>query len=159
MIYYGIFSSILTYGCQIWGQKDSVVKKLQILQNKALRIMNFYPSRSSATPLFKKCKILKLSDYISLQNFLYAYNSIRGNLPSSLSGQVSFVKTGKNTRSEIYFQLNKIVTNTILYGTNSIKSKSVEIWNYVNRLFRHENLPEKSRIFCKQLVTIFLIGI
>ena len=43
MIYFGIFSSILMYGSQIWGQHDRIVNKLQILQNKALRLMTFYP--------------------------------------------------------------------------------------------------------------------
>ena len=42
MIYYGIFSSILMYGSQIWGHREGVVKRLQILQNKALRVMNFW---------------------------------------------------------------------------------------------------------------------
>ena len=40
MIYFGIFSSILTYGSQIWGQQNAVTKKLQILQNKVLTIIN-----------------------------------------------------------------------------------------------------------------------
>ena len=33
MVYYGIFSSLLTYGSQVWGQQNAVTKKLQILQN------------------------------------------------------------------------------------------------------------------------------
>jgi hypothetical protein len=49
MIYYGIFSSILMYGSLIWCQNNGVVKKLQILQNKALRVINFQP-------LFKNCQ-------------------------------------------------------------------------------------------------------
>ena len=47
-----------------------VLLRLQILQNKAIRIMNFCPPRTSATPLFKICEILKLADYISLQEIL-----------------------------------------------------------------------------------------
>ena len=31
MIYFGIFSSILMYSCQIWGQNTAITKKLQIL--------------------------------------------------------------------------------------------------------------------------------
>ena len=157
MIYYGIFSSILLYGSQIWGQHNMIVKKLQTLQNKALRIMNFSPSRSSATPLFKKCNILKLEDNIKLQNFLYAHDSVRDNLPRSLCGKLSFVNSVYNTRSETYFQLDKIRTNTILYGTNSIKSKSIDVWNSVNKLFFKEKLHEKSRFSCKKFVTKFLI--
>ena len=53
MIYYGIFSLIIMYGSQIWGHQDGVVKRLQILQNKALWIMNFCPPLTSATPLWK----------------------------------------------------------------------------------------------------------
>ena len=70
MIYYGIFSSILMYGSQIWGHQEGVVKRLQILQNKALRVMNFWHPRTSATPLFKNSEILKLVDNVSLQDFI-----------------------------------------------------------------------------------------
>ena len=116
------------YGSQIWGQHNGIVKKLQILQNKALRIMNFSPFRSKATPLFKQCNILKIADNISLQNFLFAHDCINNKLPSSLNGQLSPVNTGKNTRNETYHQLDRIRTKTILYGTNSIKSKSVDVY-------------------------------
>ena len=62
MVYYGIFSSLLIYGSQIWGQQNAVTKKLQVLQNKALRIMYFQPPRTSATPLLKMSSILKIMD-------------------------------------------------------------------------------------------------
>ena len=158
MIYYGIFSSILLYGSQIWGQHNMIVNKLQVLQNKALCIMNFNPPRSSATRLFKTCNILKLEDSIKLQNFLFAHDSVRDNLPLSLSVRLTFVSTRYNTRSETYLQLDKIRTNTILYGSNSIKSKSLDIWNFINKLFFKENLHVKSRFSCKKLVTNFLIS-
>ena len=157
MIYYGIFSSILVYGSQIWGQHNGVVRKLQILQNKALRIMNFRSCRTSATPLYKNCKILKITDNISLQNFLFAHDSLKDKLPSSITGQLSFVNTIINTRSEMYYQLNRLRTKTILYGTNSIKSKSVDVWNFINKLFHLEKLHDKSRSSCKNFVTQFLI--
>ena len=105
MIYYGIFSSLLTYGSQIWGQHNGIVKKLQTLQNKALRLMTFSPFRSTATPLFKQCNILKIADNISLQNFLFAHDSLNNNLPSSIKGQLSVVKMGINTRNAMYHQL------------------------------------------------------
>ena len=43
-IYYGIFSSLMRYGSQIWGQHNSAVKKIQIAQSKALWILlHFVP--------------------------------------------------------------------------------------------------------------------
>ena len=157
MIYFGIFSSILMYGSQIWGQHNRITQKLQKLQNKALRIINFQPPRTSASSLYKKCEILKLTDHISLQNFLYAHDSLNENLPSSLTGQLSFVNTVHVTRSEMYYQLDRCKTRTILYGTNSIKSKSVDVWNFINKLFNAENFHEKSRLYCKSYVTKFLL--
>ena len=154
MIYYGIFSSLLTYGSQILGQ-NNVANKLQIIQNKALRIINFKPSRNTASPLFKKCNILKLKDNISLQNFLFAHDSIKNNLPSPLLGQLSFVDTVHNTRNEDCYQLDKPTNRTIIYGANSIKSKSVDIWNTINRLHYSKKLHEKSRSICKLFVKTY----
>ena len=120
--------------------------------------MNFQPPQTSATHLFKNCEILKLIDNINLQNFLFAHDSVNNNLPSSITGQLSLVNTVHNTINEMYYQLDRPKSRTILYGTNSIKSKSVDIWNFINLQFYQENLHEKSRPFCKKLVTKFLIG-
>ena len=87
------------YSSQIWGQNNRIVKKLQVLQNKALRIINFQPCRTSASPLFKSCEILKFADYVNLQNFLFAHDSLRNNLPSVFTGQLVFIDTVHNTRS------------------------------------------------------------
>ena len=160
VIYYGIFFSILMYSSLIWGQNNSIVNRLQILQNKALRIINFQPRRTSATPLYGKCKILKLRDNISLQNLLLAYDSINCHLPSSLNKLFTFVEGDRahNTRTEILFRLNRPHTRTILYGSNSIKSKSIDIWNYFNLHFKEKNLYVKRRSICKTFVTKVMIN-
>ena len=52
-IYYAIFSSHLTYGCQIWGQnKNSHINRIICLQNKALKIMHFRSNNNSSLYLF-----------------------------------------------------------------------------------------------------------
>ena len=40
-IYFSIFDSHLSYSCFIWAQNIRTVRRLTILQKKALRIMNF----------------------------------------------------------------------------------------------------------------------
>ena len=120
--------------------------------------MNFSPRRMSALPIFKKMKILKLSDnIIALQNFMYAHDCINGNLTNSLCGKLSFVGTVRNTRSKSFFQLDKIRTRTITYGSNSIQSKSIDVWNFINELNHREKLHEKSRMVSKEFVKEFLI--
>ena len=108
MVYFGIFSSILTYGSQIWGQHNRIVKKLQVVQNRAIRFMNFQPFRASATPLSKSSGILRLADFVKLQNFLYAHDCLRSRLPQSLIDErFVIINAGLNTRCE---RLNHIST-------------------------------------------------
>ena len=123
MIYYGIFSSILIYSSQIWGQTNGIVKMLQILQNKALRIINFKPRRASA----------------------------------SLCGKFA-LDTVHNNRNETYFQIDRPTNKTFLYGSRSIKSSSVDIWNFINAHSYQEKLQEKSRSICKTFVSKFLLN-
>ena len=152
MVYYGIFSSILTYGSQIWGQHNAITKKLQVFQNKAMRIMNFQPRRTTATPLFKLSKILKLNDIVNIQNFLLVHDSLKNNLPSSLRGKFDFAEHRHGTRNLDLNQLNRPRTKTILYGSKSIGARSIDIWNYIDLTHHQKKLQEKSRAFCKQLV-------
>ena len=158
MVYYGIFSSLLIYGSQIWGQQNAVTKKLQILQNKALRIMYFQPPRTSATPLFKASSILKINDHINLQNFLLAYSSLKGILPSSLQGNMNFLEHPHETRNMGCLQLSRPSSKTIIYGSKSIKARSIEIWNSINKHHHEQRFLDKSLAVCKNFTKNLLLA-
>ena len=85
-IYLGIFSSILTYSAQIWGQHHNYhVKRVIKLQDKSIRIINFAEYREPTSNLYKKSKILKFTDNITLNNYMYVHDSLKGYLPSVLT--------------------------------------------------------------------------
>ena len=75
-IHYSLFNSHLIYACQIWGQSKSdhfrklveLQDKTLRIQGKALRIINFLPDKAPLRDIYKNSKILKLPDYIALQN-------------------------------------------------------------------------------------------
>ena len=158
MIYHGIFSSILMYGSLIWGQHNRIVNRLQIIQNKAIRYMNFKPKQTSATPLFKSSGILNLKDFITLQNCLFAHDHINRNLPAPLyDDRINFVQTSGNTRNERLNQLVNFRTNTVLYGTRSIKSRAVQAWNEINVDLYEMKLQNLSKAVCKNKVFIYLL--
>ena len=144
MIYHGIFSPILTYGSQIWGQQNSFVNKLQIIQNKAIGIINFPKTQCTTRFLYKKYGILMLADYINLQNFLFVYDSLNNNLPSAISGQLRYMETSYNTRNQTYHQLSRYKSRTVLYGSRSIKSKSIDLWNFILKKYHKDKFHEKS---------------
>ena len=159
MIYHGIFSSLLLYCSQIWGQSNKSLLKMEKLQNKALRIINFEHSRCSVNPLYNKCEVLKFSDSIKLLNFLFAHDNIKGNLPSSLYDSITLVDTRHlhNTRNSELNQLNVPTVRTLTSGINSIKSKSVNIWNEINKLFLAKQLIHQKRSFCKSFLKEYFL--
>ena len=62
--YYVIFSSHLSYGCQIWGQHINTFNQKVFLQNRAIRIISFSDFDATSNPLYANLKILKLKDQI-----------------------------------------------------------------------------------------------
>ena len=131
MIYHGIFSSLLLYGSQIWGQANQPVLTLSRIQNKALRIINFEHHRTSANILYHNSKILKLGDSIKLSNFLYAHDIFTNNIPSVFCNILHLTENSHlfNTRNIKYKSFIIPTVRTTIFGLNSIKSKSVGIWN------------------------------
>ena len=100
-IYFGIFSSLLTYSLQTWGQiKNNQVYRIESLQNKAIRLINFSTYRASVNPLYKESKILKLSDAVKLQNYLLVLDDVKGQLPTALSNTFNQVKNTHNLTLE-----------------------------------------------------------
>ena len=66
-IYFSIFSSLMTYASQIWGQfSNRQIIRIQKIQNSALRIINFADFDAPSSPLYYKSNIMKLSDHVRL---------------------------------------------------------------------------------------------
>ena len=67
-LYFSLFNSDLIYGCQIWGQnQNEEFKKIEELQEKAMRIINFLPSNAPVEKQMYDMIIIKLKDFIMLQ--------------------------------------------------------------------------------------------
>ena len=68
--------SHLIHSCQVWGQNNTILRKLEPLQNKAIRIINFKNNEYNVNQLYKTSKILKIADYIKLLNCLFVRDVI-----------------------------------------------------------------------------------
>ena len=130
-IYYSVFNSHLIYASQIWGQsKSDHFRKLVKLQEKALRIINFLPDATPLRDIYMNLKVLKLPDYIALQNTLIK-DFFNEDLPKSI-----FVP--------------KVHTET--YGKNSIKYQSTKLWNNLQQISQMD-LLQQTRADTKKLVS------
>ena len=112
--YYLLFNSNLIYASQIWGQsKSDHFRKLVELQDKALRIINFLPDRAPLRDIYKDSKILKLPDYIALQNTLLIRDFFNEELPKLLNEHFKKLNdqhqhvTHSSTCNSIFVSINK----------------------------------------------------
>ena len=111
-IYYAIFASHMTYGCQVWGISfnNTCIRKIQTLQNNALRIITFAPDfRDHVTPLYANQNILKIKDLISLKNLQLIHDYFKNKLPSTFN---DFYRLEEHEDSQNIedFRLTKIPT-------------------------------------------------
>ena len=103
--YYSLFNSHLIYGCQVWGQyQGTEFKKIETLQEKAIRIIKFLPNNAPVSKEMHKLRILKLKDFITLQNILFVYDCLEEERMKSFNTTFKQMETNQfySTRSLIH---------------------------------------------------------
>ena len=162
-IYFSIFSSLMTYASQIWGQfPNNHVKRIQKIQNRALRIINFSNFDASSTPLYYKSDILKFSDHVRLQNFLHVHRDLKENsLPLSLRNNfklISDVTEYPPTRMASTCKLFLPIVRTVNYGINSITYRSVCDWNSFTNSDPSIEFHKLSKFICKKHIKNYIMS-
>ena len=84
------------------------------MQNRALKRLHFKPNEESIDAHYHLSGILKLEDYVTLQNFLFAYDHFHNLLPLSLQNIFILVENTHehNTRITTQNVLSPPLTNT-----------------------------------------------
>ena len=68
LLYYSFVHSHLLFGIHLWGStSQSLLSKLQKLQNKAIRIITNTKTKSHIIPQFYKLRILKIQDFYTYE--------------------------------------------------------------------------------------------
>ena len=143
MLYFAIFSSQLTYGCQIWAQKLNIFnRKIFTAQNKAIRIMTFSHFRASSKPIYGQLEILNLEDQVFLQNCLFVYDALINNSPICFSGyftasqDIHSLGTRGASSNSLFVKHN----STLNYGIHSITSQCIFNWNRAIKILKQNLL-------------------
>ena len=160
-IYHTMFSSHMLYGCQIWGQNDNnSLRKIQSLQNNALRLISFADSfYDHVSPIYKDLKLLKLRDLITLKNIIFIHEYFNDKLPNSFAGYFNLTKNmhPHNLRTANHGQIFMPTKDTVRYGRKSITIKSIQSWNDIAKKFPQENLLKLSLKKLKSIVVKYFI--
>ena len=155
-LYHSIFFSHMSYGCLVWGQSDSkFVKKIQVLQNNALRLITFADSfRDHVSHLYKDLNILKFRDYVSLQNLLFIHDYFNGKLPECFAGYFTLSSDAHDHETRTAGQGHLFVPSveSERYGRKSFKIQSILLWNNFAEKFPNDDFINLSRLKFKKLL-------
>ena len=132
-VYYALFYSYLTYGCNIWGlTSEENISKL-VLQNKCVRIISFAPFNSSTNQIFIDLGLVKVRELISLNQLKLVYDFTQNNLPSDLMSLFSFSSDIHRVPRELKSSVNRLIyiprVFTTTYGIDSIRYQCATLWN------------------------------
>ena len=160
-IYYAIFNSHMISGCQIWGQTQNVHNnKISLLQNRALRIINFKDFRADANPLYKDTNVLKLQSLVSVNNCLFVHDYLTNSLPTCFDDyyfRLNSLYLNMQTRNANLGCLFQPSRKTTKYGLNSITQKSINTWNYISQN-ANKDLLSLSRYSLNKFLTEFFLN-
>ena len=120
-LYFSLIYPYLYYCCIVWaGASATALHKLEVLQNRAVRLVTRSQFRASASPLFKQLHLLKIQDIRKIQIYLFMYKCKNALLPASCMHYcITHVHNPYNMRSNHDFV-------TPLYRTN-IREQSISV--------------------------------
>ena len=154
-----LFNSHVIYACQIWGQsKNKLFQDIEKLQDKAICIISFLPKGASVKEPYSTLKILKIRDFISLQNALLVKDIFEEKRPSPF--MIYFKKLNTQHLHTMHPAINQSasvpIVNTEIHSINSIKYRSVEIWNKLQKALP-DDLLNLTRTKAKEQITTTLL--
>ena len=134
-LYFAFFHPHLLYGIIIWAATfKSYLEPLNILQNKAIKIIDNRKWCDRVTPIYKHLNILKLEDLLNLETSKFMFKLMNGSQLQPGIFSSFFTKV-----SNIHSRITRSSLNNLLYLPNlrsnrlqrSIRYRGVKIWNDV----------------------------
>ena len=131
LLYHVLVHPNLLYGLPIWGGMfKTYLDKLQILQNKAIRVITNSDRRSSITPQFRNLNVLKIAYLYTYEIAKLMHQYSRNMLPPCFS-------TFFTSLSEIHDRQSRSKSQNNLYlpkfstcrCQRSLRFQGVKIWN------------------------------
>ena len=158
-IYHAIFSSHMIYGCQIWGQGSGKhIENITKLQNRAMKTIEFKNKYTNPNPLYSANRILKIQDFIKLQNCILTHEFLNNLLPDCFNDyyfKLNSLYYTQTRNSSLGCLFQPTITST-KYGLGSISQKSINTWNAITKSTKIDlSSLSKYQLKCK-LTEIFV---
>jgi hypothetical protein len=130
-LYYTLIHPHLNYGCILWGVAyKKHIHTLEVLQNKAIRIISKAKYNASTKPLYKNLQMLTLQDMFNMEIAKFMYQNSTGELPRPL--QEHFISNinihTHNTRQKNDFHMRRLTTLTAM---KNLEHSGPKIWSKI----------------------------
>ena len=138
-------------------RQTATLKSYYVYKKKALRIIHFKPQTSPSECIFKKNKILKISDFVKYKYALFVRKSLRQENEVIFNNMFTPLNLNHdhNTRAAINHLLDIPQKQTCHYGTYSMVFTASKIWNDILRKSNKDLLYCESAAFKKTLFQRF----
>ena len=176
-LYYSLVYSHIIYGIHVWGSASlSVLGKIQVLQNKAVRVISKVQHFQiygqplgplpSSDPLYKNLEILKLGDVFKFHVVKFVFQCLAQETPSNfhnwfnINNEVHHHRTTSNVVivRENYFETGTVSqakilhtrqSNLVNYGGKSMQVLGPTLWNNLPCELRNMEIINPFKYHCK----------
>ena len=136
-IYYSFVYSRITYGIEFYGScAKTSLERVQILQNKLLKLLLRLHPLTSTNSLHNKMKILKIKDVYDLSLCVFVNRNLQGDCPPALKRYFVERNTPHNTCQAGQLDYCRA---RIELGTSRVQYYAAKLWNLLNH--RYKSIP------------------
>ena len=143
LIYHSLFGSHINYGLVAWSTNDKSLNRIYKLQKKAIRLVGGYKYNSHSEHIFKKLKILKIKDEVTLSRLLLAHSIKHKTGPCITSNLM--IQTQQHQR------LRRNLNNFIINNSNKNSLLNYIIPNNWNELEESKKLITSKKRFKNEI--------
>ena len=126
-----------------------------------MKIKSFVKQCDNENILYQQNGVIKFTDQIKLENFLYAHSSLQGNVPLPLKNQflVTTDHREPHTRGASLTKLILPKVKTQNYGIYSIKYKATAYWNLIMGKIPENSFIKVTKTTVKEKLTQYFTDI
>jgi hypothetical protein len=146
-----LVTSRLDYGnALLYGVPNTVLKRLQRVQNCAARLITRTRKREHISPVLRELHWIPVQHRPSYKILMYVYKALHGLAPDYLSDLIQLHQPARSLRSGSRTMLTVPHTHSATYGNRCLTQSAADLWN---------SLPEEIKTartlvtFKKQLKT------
>ena len=129
-LYYAFVYSNISYGIEVYGScSDTSLDRLQVIQNKLLKLLLRLDPYTSTNLLHSELNILKVKDLYNTSLLLFVHANLQGDCPAAMKNYFVRRNSTYNTRQTGHLEYRRARLDL---GTSRVQYHAAELWNLLS---------------------------